>query len=827
MANKGLSDTMEHEKDECNCDSCHDKKEHMDEHEKEECNCGSCHDEVECKEEHGERVCQVCRIEPEGRGQPLETDFKIDSLDCMDCAQKLEKRIAGHPGVKSATFNVGTGTIKIVHTSPASDLLDIIEQSGYHVAADNFKITQFDVKELDCIDCANKFEKAIRFTPGVIRASLNFTVGKLTVEHTCPVEGIVKAAHGIGYTIKITGSQQKESFIDHYRPMIVTAIAGIFTIAGFLSGFLSVPYYVPVALYLVAIVVGGYHIAKSALYSLKTLMADMNLLMSIAVIGAAAIGQWEEAATVVVLFALGNALQSYTLDRTRNSIKELITLSPKEATVLRNGKEVKVNTALLNVGDIILVKPGEKIPMDGVVADGSSYVNQAPITGESMPVEKMPGSQVYAGTINENGSLEIKVTKLARDNTLSKIIQMVEEAQVRRAPTQVFLDKFTKYYTPAVIVLAAAVAVIPALLGQPFFLWLYRGLVLLVISCPCALVISTPVSIVAAICSASRNGVLIKGGTYLEEIGRARAIAFDKTGTLTKGNAIVSDIVTFDSYDKENILSIAASLESRSGHPLAAAIIRANHNKQTMPVTGFESITGKGIRGKVDGKEYSIGNFKMFGSVSPDVERAVSRLQEAGTTPVILGTDHQVLAVIAISDEVRPESRQVVADLHKRGLKEVIILTGDNKRMAKSIASELGLDGYFAELLPEDKAMIVKGIKKAHGNVVMVGDGVNDAPALAASNVGIAMGATGSDTALETADIALMANDLSKVDYVIKLGQYTLTIIKENVAFAIAIKAIFIGLAVFGMANLWMAVFADMGASLIVILNGMRLIRTR
>ena len=320
--------------------------------------------------------------------------------------------------------------------------------------------------------------------------------------------------------------------------------------------FFGLPWYVPVIAFAFAIATGGSIIFRSALYSLKTFTADMNLLMSIAVIGAMAIGQWEEAATVVVLFALGNALQSYTLDRTRNSIKELITLSPKEATVLRNGKEVKINTALLNLGDVIVVKPGEKISMDGVVVEGTSYVNQAPITGESMPVEKTPGSEVYAGTINENGSLKVKVTKLAKDNTLSKIIHMVEEAQVKRAPTQVFLDKFTRYYTPAVIALAAGVAIVPALLGQPLYPWLYRGLVLLVISCPCALVISTPVSIVAAIGSASRNGVLIKGGTYLEEMGRARAVAFDKTGTLTKGKPTVTDIITFNTNDRDEILGM-------------------------------------------------------------------------------------------------------------------------------------------------------------------------------------------------------------------------------------------------------------------------------
>jgi Cd2+/Zn2+-exporting ATPase len=578
--------------------------------------------------------------------------------------------------------------------------------------------------------------------------------------------------------------------------------------------------------YLIAIVIGGYHIAKSAVYSLKTKTADMNLLMTIAIIGAAAIGQWEEAATVVVLFALGNTLQSYTLDRTRNSIKELISLTPREASVIREGMEVKLNTGLINIGDVVVVRPGEKIPMDGVVKSGSSYVDQAPITGESMPVQKTPGSEVFAGTINDNGTLEISVTKLAKDNTLSKIIHMVEEAQVRRAPTQVFLERFTKYYTPAVIALAACVAVVPALLGMPFNQWLYRGLVLLVISCPCALVISTPVSIVAAIGSASRNGVLIKGGSYLEEIGKARAVAFDKTGTLTMGKAMVSEIITYNSYDEKAVLDIAASLESRSGHPLAAAIIKAHHNGPTMPVEDFESITGKGIKGKINGNEYFLGNQKMFNNMADEVGKAINEFQEEGKTPVILGTDGQTMAIIAISDEVRPESRRIVADLHREGLKEIVMLTGDNKRMAKAISEDIGLDGYFAELLPEDKANIVKGIRKAHGNVIMVGDGVNDAPALAASNVGIAMGATGSDAALETADIALMSNDLSKLGYTIRLGRRTLKIIKENVGFAIIIKAIFISLAIFGLANLWMAVFADMGASLIVILNGMRLIKT-
>lgn len=812
---------MDEHEHKCDCAECKEEKGHeVHEHEG-ACECAS------CVEEGREEECEECRIAAEEQAQPRETEFIVENLDCADCARKLEERVAKIPGVISTSFNFATAAIKATHTCPASEILKAIEDSGYKVKGSGIKVTEFEVSELDCIDCAKKFEKAIQLTPGVLRANLNFTLGKLTVEHTCDKQDIIDAASDIGYKIRVVGSEKRQPFLSQYRPMIVTGVSGVLTIAGFIAGQLGAQSDIPVVLYALAIVIGGFHVAKSAIYSLKTLTADMNLLMTIAIIGAVFIGQWEEGATVVFLFALGNALQSYTIDKTRNSIRSLISLSPKEASIIREGKEFKLNTGLIKVRDIMLVRPGEKIAMDGVVIGGSSYVNQAPITGESMPVDKTPGSEVYAGTINENGSLEVRVTKLAKDNTLSKIIHMVEEAQSNKAPTQVFLDRFTKYYTPAVIALAAAVVVIPTLLGQPFDQWLYRGLVLLVISCPCALVISTPVSIVSAIGNASRYGVLIKGGSYLEEMGRARALAFDKTGTLTLGKPRVSDVIAFDSYTKEQILGIAAALESRSEHPLAAAILRETHKNNDHQVTSFESITGKGIKGIVDGKEYRIGNLKLFDNLNENVKKAVDQAQEAGKTPLILGNDDEVMALITVSDEIRPESRQIVSDLHKEGLKEVIMLTGDNKRVAKAISNDIGLDGYFAELLPQDKANIVNGIKKAHGTTVMVGDGVNDAPALAASNVGIAMGATGSDAALETADIALMSNDLSRVEYTIRLGRYTLSIIKENVIFAIAIKAVFIGLAVFGLANLWMAVFADMGASLIVTLNGMRLITTK
>ncbi len=809
----------------CDCDSC---KEHADDHkDKQEhadaCDCAACTEVV--KKDDNE--CQECKVAAIEQAEPRVTEFQVENLDCADCAQKLEKRVAMQPGVISADISFATAAIKVNHTCPVSDILKVIEDSGYKVSGGGIKVKEFEVKELDCIDCAQKFEKAIQQTSGVLRANLNFTLGRLTVEYTCDTEDIIAAASDIGYTISAVGSEKKLPFFKRYRPMIVTGVSGILTLSGFTISHFGTDQNFSIGLYMLAIVIGGYHVAKSAIYSLKTLTMDMNFLMTIAIIGAVFIGQWEEAATVVFLFALGNALQSYTMEKTRNSIRSLVTLSPKEASVTRDGKEIKLNTGLIKVDDIMIVRPGEKIAMDGIVAEGSSYVDQANITGESMPVEKSKGSEIFAGTINGTGSMEVRVTKLARDNTLSKIIQMVEEAQANKAPTQVFLDKFTKYYTPAVIGLAACVVMIPTLLGHPFDQWLYRGLVLLVISCPCALVISTPVSIVSAIGNASKNGVLIKGGSYLEEIGHARALAFDKTGTLTLGKPKVSDIISFNTKTKEEIMNIAAALESRSEHPLAAAILKANHNGSTKAVTNFKSITGKGIMGTVEGHDYRIGNLKLFDHASEGVISSMEQAQESGKTPLLLGDDKDVLAMITVSDEIRPESRQIVSGLHKAGLKEVIMLTGDNKRVAKALSGDIGLDGYFAELLPEDKANIVNGIKKAHGTTIMVGDGVNDAPALAAANVGIAMGATGSDAALETADIALMSNDLSRLPYTIKLGRYTLLIIKENVAFAIAVKIIFITLAVLGLANLWMAVFADTGASLIVIMNGMRLIKTK
>lgn len=555
--------------------------------------------------------------------------------------------------------------------------------------------------------------------------------------------------------------------------------------------------------------------------------------MTIAAVGAVAIGQFEEAAAVVFLFSFGNALQGYTLDKTRNSIRALMELAPSEALVRRGGIEIVLSVEEIRLGDIMLVRPGERIPMDGKVASGVSSVNQAPITGESLPVEKQVGDEVYAGTINERGALDIEVTKLAKDNTLSRIINMVEEAQGQRAPSQQFVDRFAKYYTPIVIGAAVLVAVVPTLLfGQPFEKWFYEALGMLLVACPCALVISTPVAIVSAIGSAAKSGVLIKGGMYLEEAGALSVVAFDKTGTLSEGKPQVTDVISMNGDSQEDILSIAAAIESRSEHPLGEAIINNAREKGiSIPaVANFEAILGKGARGEVNGKLYQIGNKRFYteqGLPLGNVEDQVSRLQSEGKTVMFMGDGEQILGLIAVADVLRSNSKQAIEKLKKAGITKVIMLTGDNERTARAIADQVGLDDFRADLLPEDKVDAIKDLLNEHGKVAMVGDGVNDAPAMAISTVGIAMGVAGTDAALETADIALMADDLTRLSYAMELSRKTLKIIKQNITFALTLKALILLLVIPGWLTLWLAIIGDMGASILVTLNGMRLIRMR
>lgn len=719
------------------------------------------------------------------------------------------------------------------------------DKAGYIAEVDNrekpAELTVLRLTGLDCADCAAKLEQKVSQVAGVASAKLNFGASKLTVQHHTGIENIIKTVVESGY-----GVEQEETepgvgdsgkplltFWQKNRKALLTAVSGAAVGAGFVLSLSGVSSKILIPVYLIAMITGGFYVARTGLYALKTFSLDMNFLMTVAAVGAAAIGEWSEAATVVFLFSLGNALQAYTMEKTRNSIRNLMDLTPHEALVRRNGEELKLPVKNIRIGDLIIVKPGERFAMDGRVVFGSSSVNQAPITGESMPVQKEPGSEVYAGTINEAGSLDIEVTRLAADTTLAKIIHLVEEAQAQKAPSQQFVDVFAKYYTPAVIITALAIATMPSLLfAQPFIPWFKKALILLVISCPCALVISTPVAIVAAIGSAAKKGVLIKGGAHLEAAGSLKAIAFDKTGTLTTGRPEVTDVVTMNNFTATEIIRIASAVEIRSQHPLAEAIVKYAREKGIAVNEGarFESITGKGAKAEIDGKVVYIGNYRLFEELGVDLKTAESRileLQKEGKTVMLVGDEANIYGLLAVADVSRNTGVQAVKALKEAGIKKVIMLTGDNHGTAQVIAEQVGVDEFKAELLPEDKLVVIKELTGRFGQVGMVGDGVNDAPALAAATVGIAMGGAGTDTALETADIALMADDLSKLPYTVKLSRKALRIIKENIGFSLIVKAVFLVLTFLGTANLWMAVFADTGAALIVIANGMRLLHVK
>jgi Cd2+/Zn2+-exporting ATPase len=583
-----------------------------------------------------------------------------------------------------------------------------------------------------------------------------------------------------------------------------------------------------------SIALGVVPIAKRALTSVRAAVLDINVLMLVAVAGAIALGEWGEAASVVFLFALAQLLEARAMERARGAIAALMELAPTAAVVRRGGTTTTVDVDEVLVGDTVVVRPGEKIPLDGRVAAGHSYVNQAPVTGESLPVEKLPGADVFAGTINGRSALDVDVTRLRRDSTLARIIHLVERAQAQRAPTQTFVDRFARIYTPIVLTAALVVALVPPLVfpsgTAAWSDWIYRALVLLVISCPCALVISTPVSIVSALAAAARKGVLIKGGARLERLAAVKCVAFDKTGTLTKGQLRVENVAALDGVPASEILRLAASLEMHSEHPIGQAIRRHAAEAGVVPVApeGFQALPGLGAVGRVGGDEVIVGSHRLFedrGLCSPRAEQALDQFTTTGAGTVMVARSGQTIGVIGVADEPREAARGAVEMLRSQGIEHVAVLTGDHEVPARALAESLGLDAWRAGLLPEDKVSAVNELRSRFGALAMVGDGVNDAPALATADVGIAMGAAGTDAALETADVALMSDELVKIPYAIRLSRATARNIRVNIAFSLVLKAAFLVMAVAGAATLWMAVVADTGASLIVIANALRLLR--
>ncbi|MFQ6085175.1 MAG: heavy metal translocating P-type ATPase [Candidatus Bathyarchaeia archaeon] len=610
------------------------------------------------------------------------------------------------------------------------------------------------------------------------------------------------------------------------RIALIVLSAGLLS-TGLIFEFVLKKHLLALVLFLATTGISGYTIAKEGVSSLLRKRVSIDLLITIAAIGAFLIGHGEEGAAVVFLFYLAEYLEGHAAERARRSIHSLMKLAPEIAVVKRKGREERVHVHSVDVNDTVLVRPGEKIPLDGIVKRGVSSVNQAPITGESMPKTKQVGDEVYAGTINNEGFLEIKVTRRSDQTMLSKIVKLVEEAQEKKSPTERFVDRFSRYYTPSVMFLAVGVAIIPTLLlGMPFNEWFYKALVLLVVSCPCALAISTPVAMVSAVTSGARNGVLIKGSNYVEEISRIKVFAFDKTGTLTEGKLEVTDITSFG-HPKKEILLKAASLEALSEHPIARAIVEKAEGEgvKLKPVNNFRAVVGKGVMGEIEGEAHYVGSGRMFRELSIDFpEGQTEKLENEGKTVIFVGSEKKVIGLIAVMDKIRDATVQTMAELEKKGIRKEMI-TGDNERTARAIAKKIGMDEYHAELFPDDKvSMIGEHLAKDYGHVAMVGDGVNDAPALARASVGIAMGAIGSDVSLETADIALMQDDLSKLPYLIELSKKTLEIVKENVLASILIKGSFAILVFPGLVTLWLAVaIGDMGLSLAVILNAMRL----
>jgi Cd2+/Zn2+-exporting ATPase len=687
---------------------------------------------------------------------------------------------------------------------------------------------------MDCPSCAKSITRSLQTVSGVTAVDVNVLQGEVRVTITPSDPPSRKALTG---AIVAAGFTVHDPDADRSRargPLVAAIISGIALTIGLVLGRTSgapSAATASAAFLGIAIVAGGWYVAPRGWKGVRTGALDMHALMTIAAVGGVLVGEWAESASAMFLFAIARLLEEWAVSRARKAIAGLVELSPTEATLIHPSGDQRVPSASVPVGVRIRVKPGERVPLDGVVHAGHSTLNQAPITGESIPVDRGPGDKVFAGSINIQGSLEVRTTAPASDTTLARILHRVEEAQAARAPIQSRVDRFAAIYTPAVVGLAALVAIVPPLAGLTG--WsdaLVRALTLLVIACPCALVISTPVTIVSGLAGAARGGVLIKGGAELEALAGINAVALDKTGTLTEGNSVVVDVISTGPLDSAALLGVAAALESHSEHPLGRAIVQAAEREGVVlpSASGFTALPGRGALGLIDGAEIRIGNRRLCdetGACREDTHQLLARLEGEGKTAVLVMRDREPIGVIAIADQPRSSAADAIASLREAGIESIAILTGDAAETGRAIGAQVGVSEVHAGLLPEDKLTIVRGLQAAGKQVAVVGDGINDAPALAAANVGIAMGAAGTHVALETADVALMGDDLGLLAPTFRHARTTRAIIGQNIAIAVGLKLLFLGLALAGQATLWMAVAADMGASLIVIANGLRALR--
>jgi len=774
--------------------------------------------------------------------------LRIEKMDCPTEESLIRKKLEGMQGVESLEFNLMQRRLTVRHhlqdpepiiaAVAALDMQPVVESVSKALPGSSQAI--FIIDNMDCPTEEALIRNKLSAMDGITELDFNLMQRKLTVTHTLGKLDAIKQAlididmHAVSLVATAVRERSNDIALPNsHNKWWLLGIGGIAAILAEVTAWTggSDKSWPVVVLAFFAIAVSGTGTYKKGWIALKNFNLNINALMAIAVTGAILIGQWPEAAMVMVLFTLAEMIEALSLDRARNAIRGLMEMTPDKANVLQaDGTWKEIEAATISVGMIARVAPGERIPLDGELTKGQSAVNQAPITGESIPVAKSVGDKVFAGTINETGSFEYRITALQTDSTLSRIIRAVEDAQGSRAPTQRFVDSFAKIYTPIVFIVALGVAVVPPLLfGLAWMPWIYKALVLLVIACPCALVVSTPVTVVSGLAAAAKAGILIKGGVYLEEGRKLKSLALDKTGTITQGKPVVTDIVSLSGAESQAI-TIAATLAGRSDHPVSAALSNHFKSQSTLvleEVVDFEAITGRGVKGRIGNQWYYLGNHRLveeLGICNEATEVALNKLEAEGKTAVIISNETAPLAVIAVADTVRESSRQAIAELHALGIR-TLMLTGDNELTAKSIARSVGIDDARGNLLPEDKLSVINEELSKYGTVGMVGDGINDAPALAKSSIGFAMGAAGTDTALETADVALMDDDLRKIPHFIQLSIKAAGILKQNIIIALSIKAVFLVLAFMGVATLWMAVFADMGASLIVVFNGLRLLR--
>jgi len=739
--------------------------------------------------------------------------------------------------VESAEYNIATSQLRIAGKGPNVNrkaIVQVVEKIGYKVEdEEKAQKVVLHIEGMDCEDEVSLIGKKMKSLKGLESFRVDLMSQTLRVQYDpalLSVQEIIKSIAETGMKARLERERVKGKTW-WKEPRILSLIScGILTLVAFILEKIGIELPSTI-LYAIAVIVGGYYPARMGLAALKTLTLNIRTLMVSGAIGAIFLGLWGESAILVFIYSLGDVLEAYAVDRARGALRSLLELMPKEATVRRNGQDLTLTVEEVKTGEIIIIKPGERIPLDGRVVSGSSAVDEAPITGEPIPLVKEKGMEVFAGTVNQRGVLEVEVTKISKDTTLARIIHSVEEAQAKKSSFQRFGETFGRIYTPAMFALALGVMVIPVwFLGGIWSQWFYRGLVVLVVSCSCGIALSIPVAVISAIGNGARNGILFKGGVHLESAASIKAIAFDKTGTLTIGRPQVTDVIPIGNLSRNEVLGLSASLESRSEHPLGEAVVRKAREEEIpfSPTDNFEALVGLGGRGRVNGRDFFIGGMRLFLDRKMPVEPIqplLSSLEEEGKTTILIGDQEKILGVLAIADRLRFEAKEAIQRLKEIGIRQVVMLTGDNEGTAKAIAREAGVDQYFARLLPEDKVEKVKQLRQGNGRIAMVGDGINDAPAMAVADLGIAMGAAGTDIAMETADIALMSDDLSKLPVAFILSRRTVRNIRQNIILSLAIIAFLVPAALGGWIGMVPGLLINEAGGLGVILNGLRLLK--